>query len=166
MVLILPGSTSSRSIVVQTALGNNIDNSQIYELSEFDKRQFSPLERKYPSARFKDHEPTAVYNCHGMTFACRRTGIFEPKEINKIIKEDNYKKILVENVQPGDIIIYLDDDLGDIEHSGIVVSFPVAEEFNIPWICSKWGKYKEAIHRANHCPYNKTRIEYYRVKYE
>src|SRR5689334_256822 len=50
------------------------------------------------------------YNCHGLTFASRRTGIHDDGEINRILKEDGYKPIQAEHVLPGDCILYFNID--------------------------------------------------------
>ena len=105
--------------------------------------------------------PNPIYNCHGLTFASRRTWITDNESLHHIINDDGYKKIDLEQVLPGDIILYFSED-GDIMHSAIVISKP-DNHLKIPQVLSKWGKYKEIIHVANNCPYD-FNVEYYRVK--
>lgn len=160
--IILPGDTKpfERSIRLDTTLGNPIENSQILEISAFEKNQFSALTKWNQSGTLRTH-PTPRYNCHGLTFASRRTGIFDSEVINKILDEDGYEEVLAKQALPGDVIIYFAAD-GDTEHSGIVVSAP-ANEFGVPKVISKWGKYAEFIHWANNCPYTFATARYYRI---
>lgn len=148
------------SIVVQTRKGNDISNSQSFLISNFERSQFPHLKRRYSNVIFRSR-PTAVYNCHGLTFASKRTGIHETEEVYKILKDDNYKEVSLNEVLPGDIILYFSSD-GDIEHSGVIISEP-EPMLLIPKVYSKWGKYCEAIHYANMCPYNFSNVRYYRV---
>ncbi len=154
----------SKTISLQTRQGEKIENIQMHLLSTYEKAQFSALvqQYRYTTVMFKG-EPTAIYNCHGMTFACRRTGIQDYSEIVKILQQDSYKEIEeISNVCIGDIILYYDSDGEEVEHSGIIVKEPCAV-LGIPIVLSKWGKYKEAIHPANNCPYNFSGAKYYRI---
>lgn len=148
------------SIIVQTRKGNDISNNQSFLISNFEKSQFPDIRKKYSDVIFRSY-PTAIYNCHGLTFASKRTGIYETEDVYKILKDDNYKEVLRDEVLPGDIILYFSSD-GDIEHSGIVISEPQSI-LSIPKVYSKWGKYCEAIHYANMCPYDFSNVRYYRV---
>jgi hypothetical protein len=82
--------------------------------------------------------------------------------LHKILEHDEYDVVAPEDILPGDIIIYWGQK-GDIEHSGIVVD-KGDPMLKIPLIISKWGKFKELIHRANNCPYNYINSKYYRIK--
>jgi hypothetical protein len=129
-----------------------------------DELQAAAYRGRYPGAT---HRPTAVcftYNCHGLTFASRRTEITSPAEIRKILVEDAYEMVQINDVLPGDIVIYISND-NDIEHSGIVVDVPrfVGQILPNPKILSKWGSAHEVIHMVRDCPYNASRVEYYRV---
>jgi hypothetical protein len=163
MTIILPGTTtepSERSIRLDTALGNPIDNGQILEISTFETNQFGAL-RKWNQSGTLRTPPTPRYNCHGMTFASRRTGIFDSVVINKILDDDGYAEVSTSQILPGDVIIYFAPD-GDTEHSGIVVSAPTSD-LGIPQVVSKWGKYSEFVHWANNCPYTFATARYYRI---
>ncbi len=149
-------------IITQTRKKKRIPNYQGCTLSTMYKRQLHLLiTRKYRNARFRS-APTNVYNCHGLVFASRRTGIHKPEVVKKIIDEDEYKLIRnPEYVKPGDIILYHSAS-GDIEHSGIIIEMPKTPPW-VPLIWSKWGMYGEAVHRANHCEYNFANVMYYRI---
>jgi hypothetical protein len=150
----------SQDIVVQTRKANNITNNQCHESSAFEKNQFPEYEKKYPRVTYRT-PPIPIYNCHGLTFASRRTRIFRSEEVRKILLDDGYSEIEKDKVKPGDIIIYYAED-GDVEHSGLVVSEP-DKYFRIPSVVSKWGSYREVIHVANDCPYTFVNVKYYRV---
>lgn len=162
MPIILPGDSEPtvRSIRLDTALGNPIDNGQILEISTFESNQFSRLSKWHQSGTPRS-PPTPRYNCHGMTFASRRTGIFDRAAINQILDDDGYLEVSASQALPGDIIIYFAPD-GDPEHSGIVVSAPTSE-LRVPQVVSKWGKYYEFVHWANNCPYSFATARYYRI---
>lgn len=106
--------------------------------------------------------PLAAYNCHGFTFASRRTWIEEVAEVHKILDQDGYREIPLDEALPGDVIVYFAEN-GDAEHSGIVVAAPEGI-LKIPVICSKWGGYGEVIHDANYGPYNTGIWKFYRIR--
>lgn len=161
MSIITSESEAERgSIIVQTRKGSEISNCQSFIISSFEKSLFPDYVDKYRNVIFRSH-PTGIYNCHGLVFASRRTGIDDSREILKILREDNYKEISRDEVLPGDIILYFAED-GDIEHSGIVISRPDSV-LHIPKVYSKWGRYREAIHYANDCEYDFSQTKYYRV---
>jgi len=98
-----------------------------------------------------------------MTFASRRTGIFETITVRQILNDDGYEEIShKEQVKAGDVILYFADD-GDCEHSGLVVKPPASDSLGVAIVRSKWAKYRELIHRANQCPYNFSKAKYFRV---
>ena len=152
---------NERSIRLDTTQGNPIENAQTLEISEFEKNQFNAFDKWCENATIRS-TPTPTYNCHGMTFASRRTGIFSSAELKKILLEDGYVKIQLEQVLPGDVIIYYSEDR-DFEHSGIIISAP-DQILKIPKVMSKWGKFAEMLHWANNCPYTFSNTEYYRIK--
>jgi hypothetical protein len=155
------GNTRERKITLQTSQGTEVPNSQLREYSTYDLNYSSQIEKNHPAATFRT-PPIPIYNCHGLTFASKRTCIFNIQSIQTILDEDGYVEIEnVDDVLPGDVILYYSAD-GDIEHSGIVVTKP-DKHLKIPMVVSKWGKYKEVFHSANDSPYIWTHIKYYRV---
>jgi hypothetical protein len=114
---------------------------------------------KYPKARHRPVGPSRRYNCHGLSFASRRTMIWDPVHVAQIIKDDDYERVVdIKSVMPGDIAAYTVS--GDIEHSGIVVNM---KEFYVPVILSKWGVCQEVIHDVGDCPYDSSNVLYYRI---
>lgn len=151
---------SQRDIILHTRKRQNILNCQCYEFSNYEKNLFPYFEKKFPKA-IPRTVPIPIYNCHGLTFASRRTRIFYSDEIQKILADDGYTEVKIDEVKPGDIIVYYSGD-GDVEHSGLVVSEP-DKQLKIPYIVSKWGCYREMFHWANDCPYTFMNAKYYRV---
>ncbi len=111
------------------------------------------------------HRPTPVcytYNCHGLTFAGRRTQITSSAEIRKILDDDDYERIGFERVLAGDVVIYVSVN-GDIEHSGVIVSTDPNIVGGGIKVLSKWGKAHEVVHFLRSCPYDDMQMEFYRV---
>jgi len=154
---------SARKILTHTRRSEEIDNESYYELSPnyvaYLHSQVPMYKKAFsgPLVRFRI-DVSAAYNCHGLTFASRRTCIFSSEEIRKIIEHDGYDRVDLDKVVPGDILLYVAD--GDVEHSGVVVGIGVGL---VPLILSKWGLGPEIIHPANVCPYSYVAPEYYRV---
>jgi hypothetical protein len=149
-------------ITLQTATRRNIPNEQISEISPFELSQFNGFQQAYGAVNKLRAGPTPFYNCHGLTFASRRTGIFDDVSLRAILADDNYTLISREAVLPGDVILYYAES-GEIDHSGIVIEPPTAATFWVPLVYSKWGKFSEFIHFGNRCPYDFSAVRYYRV---
>jgi hypothetical protein len=77
--------------------------------------------------------------------------------VAKILKDDEYERIELKDVLPGDVVIYTQN--GDVEHSGIVISGGF-----VPTVLSKWGMAHEVLHRVNECPYDAMQISYHRIR--
>lgn len=162
MQIVVPGKPDYKSIKTQTRCRHDIDNSQVYDFSPSEIKKFPEYASDFPGVKFRN-EPNPIYNCHGMTFACSRTSI-GPESVNMILSDDGYTEIQnVNEVIPGDIIIYYKDN-GEIWHSGIVVSRPLDEPTKLPWVVSKWGKYCEAYHQVYDCPCRPiAQVRYWRI---
>lgn len=155
-------SGPSEGIALETQEGNPITNDQSREIWNRDEKEFERYEDKYGDVTIKRTEPDAGYNCHGLTFGSRRTWIYDSDDLQMIISDDCYHEVDDSEVLPGDILLYIDES-GDIEHSGIVAKLPSPDDvLSIPTIFRKWGKYAEILHKANQCPYNYGRHQYYR----
>lgn len=155
-----PRSPEIRSITLHTKRGECVSNEQC-DISNWDRAHFGDIDQSWPLAK-KRCEPTGIFNCHGLTFASRRTSVSDSNEVRKILAHDGYEVVNKSDVLPGDVILYAGEK-GDIEHSGIVVEAP-SGDFQIPRVVSKWGKFRELIHMANQCPYNYLAATYYRIK--
>ena len=149
-------------IALSTTEGTHIPNGQITEISSFELNSGKDFDAKYGRMiRYRSRHFSLIYNCHGLTFANRRTAIFDDSAIQVILREDGYEEVDIVHVLPGDIVLYIGED-GSVDHSGIVVSEPDGM-LKIPLVMSKWAKYAEVVHCVNQCPYPLQDIRYYRV---
>jgi hypothetical protein len=131
-------------IRLQTAQGSEIENGPYDGISLLDIQLVESLATANRTPRTG---ASLKYNCHGLTFASRRTGIFEPSLISLILSEDGYLELPdADAVLPGDLVIYYSDD-GDPSHSGIVLERKQSPGLYDPWVLSKFGKGPEFIHR-------------------
>ena len=158
--ILTPNKAHYTDITLHTRIRHDIPNSQSHEFHSYEKRLFLELEGKFSKAVFRE-PPNPIYNCHGLIFASRRTGITNNNALQTILHDDGYQEITPADVLPGDIILYYYED-GDVEHSGVVISKPDSQ-LRIPWVLSKWGRFKEVVHYANDCPYDFSYFRYYRV---
>lgn len=154
MPLILPRA----KLALETRRKSDIDNEMVrdtppagYDLQVADHKS------DYPGASHRPVRPCWTYNCHGLTFGARRTWIDDPSEIAKILDEDDYEEIEIEDVLIGDIAVYYSD--GDAEHSGHVVEITPAG----PRIVSKWAGCHEVVHLIFESPYDADNVKYYRI---
>jgi hypothetical protein len=145
------------TIRLQTAKATDIPNLQFSEVSAYERNWSGSLPSKYPEVVFRT-DVSGTYNCHGLTFASRRTRIPDSPSIALIINHDRYELIKDHrDVKPGDVVIYYGSD-GDPSHSGIVLENtpPVLLEDTppvySPLVLSKWGSGPEAIHSLRDVP--------------
>jgi len=168
MSFIIGDQPEVTGITLVTAAGNPIDNYRIFSLSQFERNQFNDYNQsKYLLTTFRCN-PSPEYNCHGMSFASRRTNIDKATVIRTILADDKYKRI--DNIKEtliGDIVLYVSVSDGDIMHSGTLVlcEHSDADLSNIR-VLSKWGKYKEAIHPLRETGYKDYKLEFYRLTHE
>jgi len=160
--IILPGQVPYKELALETRKGNQIPNSQSESLT----RHYEALDKKsrkdYKHNCFRTPGPSAFYNCHGLTFAARRTTIDRAQSVQLILCDDGYKEIEDKNkVLPGDLVLYFSKD--DIEHSGMVVEI-ARLDFGIRFrILSKWGHGSEVLHWLEECPYEFSAVKFYRI---
>jgi len=159
---------AKKKLSLQTRKGRDITNEcNIEESSFFQKNTSNMYRERFSDAIHRPTNPCSTYNCHGLTFASRRTQIWKDNDLEKILEDDGYIEVKIENVSPGDIVIYKAKDNTFI-HSGIVLSKDKKEEAILleprPIILSKWGECHEVIHKDNYCPYvDGTDITYHRI---
>lgn len=152
---------SGQDILLDTAKGVPVPNTQATSITH--PLASEALERSiaFPSQLRARAHPR--YNCHGLTFASRRTAIHEDREVGRILQDDGYRPVDMRYALPGDIAIYF-TDRGSIDHSALVVSKPEPPTW-VPFVCSKWGVIgPEVYHLATQCPeYAIANIRYYRI---
>lgn len=133
-------------IRLETSKRTGIDNLQLFEVSAFERNWANDIAKRFRNVTQRTGM-SPLYNCHGLTFASRRTRITEGEGIGRILTDDCWVEIPnIRDVLPGDIVVYFSEE-GDPNHSGIVVD---CKEL-VPTICSKWGSAGEYIHLLNDC---------------
>lgn len=155
MAVLLLRSQISLHTRCENQVANEIDRGPV---RAGDSLYSQKLKATYANGLHRPVAPSRKYNCHGLTFASRRTWIWDSAEISKILKDDDYDTVELKDVLPGDIAVYYTD--GDAEHSGIVLRIVDL----VPSILSKWGASHEVIHRVHECPYDAASVVYYRIK--
>ena len=104
-------------IKLDTRCENQIENeTDRREVRAGDRILSSDCKKDYPEGIHRPTEPTRKYNCHGLTFGSRRTWISKASEIAKLLQEDDYELVDLNQILPGDIVVYFQN--GDAEHSG------------------------------------------------
>jgi hypothetical protein len=157
----------SRSLALQTSKGNDISNAQDLEIPAHRREQAEALIREQLGLDFtqvtRRRQATATYNCHGMTFACRRTGIYDLTAVRLVLSDDGYGEIRDRDLLPGDIALYFGAEPDELIHSGIVVAVERIGKVAVPTILSKWGVAGEYTHSPRRCPYQDAKsIRFYR----
>ncbi len=154
-----------KPITVNTRKGNSIANDQAYEFSVYEFRFLEEkFKKRFVTAKFRP-DPIPIYNCHGKSFASSRTWIYDDTALSQIINEDNIQMVPQDKAMIGDFIFYW----GEIEgirkliHSGLIITNPSEDMWN-PWVISKWGLFREVIHRAWDVPYENITFNYNRIK--
>jgi|SRR5580692_1052042 hypothetical protein len=156
------GAPPHTSIVLRTRLDSHIDNLQPWHYSSFEWNQLFAEPSKYESAgAVRVSELCPVYNCHGFTFASRRTQVDEVGEstIARILADDGFVEVPEPQTRLGDVVVYYDDS-GVAQHSGMVIG---RADMNIPKIWSKWGKGYEWVHPLGVCLWGGMTTKFYRM---
>lgn len=149
------------SIRLETSKRTGIKNHQDSEVGTMFLNWSVTLPGKHPYAHQRT-DLSPIYNCHGLTFACRRTRIEDGRELARILSDDHWEEIDVTDVLPGDVVIYFSEE-GEADHSGIVVDSGGA--LHVPLICSKWGSAGEWLHRlSDHPPLYGSTTKFYRCR--
>ena len=136
------------AIRLETSKARAIDNHHDSDISSAHLHWCKSLGKRHPGAKQRT-SPSPRFNCHGLTFAARRTKVLDRRNIERILKDDEYEEVGYNDLLPGDVVLYFGED-GDPNHSGIVVEIP--EQIRVPKICSKWGVAGEYIHSLNDVP--------------
>ena len=89
------------TLALETRKKNQIANTiDPGECVEGERLLIEQYKKQFHKATYRDFVgPCITYNCHGLTFASRRTCINTPSEVQKTLDEDGYKKIeMKENI--------------------------------------------------------------------
>jgi hypothetical protein len=154
----LPGS-----IPLTTRFGQEIPNVQDPDPPPSKAEKLvALLRKKHPFVIFR-RPPSGQYNCHGLTFANRRTCILDPKAVCTILEDDEYRTIRLREVQQGDIAVFKEG--GEISHTGIVLEViegePPGRGLRNIRIISKWGPAGEYVHMVSDGPYSQADVGYW-----
>ena len=145
--ILIPGKPSYKQIILQTRLGNPIDNCQDVDFSI--NQQIPDYAHSMMGIKMRN-SPNPYYNCHGLTFASSRTKVF-PESIQMILDDDGYTQVEACDALPGDVVLYYDKQ-GEISHSGVIITESSEEGYGYPWVVSKWGVLNEVCHLAYDIP--------------
>lgn len=144
--------TPESGIPLATAAGRAIQNAQaaapdqrtvgLYQLSR--RGRFSWQNRR---------DACGVYNCFGLVWASRRTSIYESAEVEKILRDDSYRRLSdASEAGVGDVVIYRHQTSGPL-HAGIIFEVRVFGSERIPYVLSKWSDaFGEDLHNVNDVP--------------
>ncbi len=114
-------------------------------------QEASDYRKKFPGCKHRPTKPSLKYNCHGLTFATRRSAITESASVQSILRDDGYVEVDRKGVVAGDIAMYY--EYGDFSHSGIVVEVDHIGTEPVIWVLSKWNRLHEVVHKLHDCPY-------------
>lgn len=160
--------SGERSIGVYTRHGRLIENVIYRELPEAMRtflddammRQIDTFGSETRRRIQRRRSSSVQYNCHGLTFANRRTNIEPDAEVMRVLEDDGYVEIDAGQVMPGDIVVYTGRH--GIYHTGVVVSIVPGTLLPDVDVLSKWGKYGEYLHPVRAYPGDWDRVTYYR----
>lgn len=159
--LILPEADLLISTRRNTQIENHMSRA---EPTDGDYLSQQKEQERRPNARRRFVGPCNTYDCHGLTFAARRTNVVH--EIEVLLFEDDFVEVKKEDVLSGDIVIYWSDPnpllniSSYITHSGIVLKrLPL----NDLLILSKWGHGDEWVHSLADCPYSAANVKFHRI---
>ena len=157
--LILPQVELRLETRCRRQIENNLDRRRPDDGA---RAEVEGYKRRYPAPRTQHRPvgPSYSYNCHGLTFAARRTRIWKSGEIQKILTDDGYEEIKdFAQVMIGDIAIYMQGN--EAIHSGLVVE---KADFQTR-VLSKWGSAHEVLHWQSDCDeYRGSIVKFYRMR--
>lgn len=157
-------------ISLQTRGKSDLTNEVNLEpLDDGQRAEAEAYAKKFPNAIPRPVRPGNTFNCHGLTFASRRTQLWKNAEVMSILKEDQYEEVKLSDVMAGDIVAYYSDESKEFEHTGIVIDSDGQQAkangtIRNPLVLSKWGCATEFIHRVGYHPYAGLVPRYFRVK--
>jgi hypothetical protein len=154
VAIILPTQadvTEPKGFPLFTQRGTYIDNEQWPDDPGPEGQEAYRLEReKHRDWSFR-RPACGRYNCWGLVFALRRTGIYEEDAIRKVLR-DEYRSVAAadynNDVMAGDVVLYALRPSRILAHAGLVVdvrhgSSPVPQIR----VLSKWNRWSgEDIH--------------------
>jgi len=114
--------------------------------------------REFWIGQFSELTPrslTAMYNCAGMVFACRRTCVSKMQDVDTVLVDDGYHVVSNQrDVDVGDLVVYRRGSAP--KHVGIVYEkaalLDVGQEPFAFRVLSQWGEDGEFLHKLSDVP--------------
>lgn len=154
--------TASQDISLATHEDNPVDNEIALPPDDGSRRQALALEEQFEDVWTRRKPPCGAYNCAGHVWASRRTAIYRWSEIEKILTDDGYTKISVQECKPGDLAFYHTGETWI--HVGRIVGRLDSTDKGIrssTMVLSKWDdKSGEYIHQENDVPFREDFPQY------
>lgn len=133
---------SARSIVLQTRLGRSVKNFIDPPPRADQVWKYRRLRDKHPL--WEERVPaTGGYNCVGLVWASRRTGIFDEDQIQLVFGDDGFRLVDIssERLFPGDLVAYwTSSPPRHFIHVGLIMEFRSIAGLpgqSVPWVLSK-----------------------------
>src|SRR5437773_11543121 len=86
-------------IAIHTRRGRHIENDRSFEVTTVEQQKDSFWREKFKGRATFRTGPSPIYNCHGLTFASRRTRI---PDVTEVLADDGYQELPLKDVLPGD----------------------------------------------------------------
>ena len=169
---ILLAGPRRRSIVLQTHLGNDIQNEiAVHPVPDHAAARFDRLRTLHPNWQVRK-PPTGIYNCFGHVWACRRTAVYDEFDeyVLKVRDDDGYRVVDWrgdESPCPGDVACYWEqiDPYRNCFHVGRVVHLEARKKLPpFVFVLSKWDDTAgEVVHHATDYPksFGDAKLEYW-----
>lgn len=146
------GPTDKMGILLATKKGNRIRNARPQEVCP---ESMLARERIWKNVLpgIQTRSLSATYNCYGMVFASRRTCI-EEDQIEMILDDDGYNRVVDADLKIGDIVIYRKSPGGKITHVAMIVRLDYQAQ-DAEWeitVLSQWGMDGEYFHGVDEVP--------------
>lgn len=167
-LLRLSGS-EERGIVLETRRRSRVANSQAAEPDEHAIGVFGHLLTTHPNWKLRK-QACGIYNCFGHVWAARRTAIYDQPDVETILQDDGYRKLIrPETPMLGDVALYYDTRSRNLLHAGLVCELQsvlslTQEKIGIPapWIQSKLNDVSgEVLHHYRDVHYEDFQLEYW-----
>ncbi len=156
----LPGT-----IPLATRQGREIPNSQVPDIPPARAAKVTEKFRIAHSGAILRRPPSGQYNCFGLTFADRRTGISGSDThsiVASILEDDGYRRISLAQAISGDLVIYFKGK--EFWHAGLIVEVESNELMpgrRLATVISKWGDAGEYTHPTTVGPYADEEVTYW-----
>lgn len=127
-----------QGITLVTSKGSPIANHQGADVAAGKIAAFEDTCRRNPWT-FRRHAG-GLYNCAGLVWASRRTGISQTEDWRKILTDDGYRRTTGPRID--DLVLYRDTDDDTYLHVARIVSLQpglTPESSKLPVVLSKWG---------------------------